>query len=117
MSFMQEIYATASWLASREIQFVDQTKRRLNAYNRALGLGGRTMQIPAEAMEHVRQREKEKVTLFGQKDTSNKAYDQHQVDFWRNHTHELYDLVMHRAPAFVNSSYDDTGLAINFCAA
>ncbi len=116
MSFMQQVFATANWLAGREFKPVDGSKRRINAYNRGLSIGGRTTQIPFEAAEHVRKLETKKVTPC-EKENCSPIYDQSQVDFWRNHTHELYDIIMNRSSAFMPSSYADTGLAINFFAA
>lgn len=116
MSFMQQIFATANWLAGREFKPVDGSKRRINAYNRSRGIGGRTIQIPLEAAEHVRNLERKKVTACENENCS-PIYDQRQVDFWRNHTHELYDIIMNRSSAFMPYSYADTGLAINFFAA
>lgn len=117
MSFMQQILATGSWLANREAHPVDQRKRRLNAYNRAACIGGKSVKMPAEAADHVDKLEQEKVGLYGEKSNYTKVYDQKQVDFWRNHTYELADIILNRSGAFTDSSYADTGLAVNFFAA
>lgn len=114
MSFMQQVFATASWIAGREFKPVDGAKRRINAYNRGLSIGKKIRQLPKEAADHLQNLEKEKLYDTGR---TSPIYDQSQVDFWRSYTHELYDIITSRSPAFSSSSCADTGLAINFFAA
>ncbi|MGL4524197.1 MAG: hypothetical protein ACRCVN_01565 [Spirochaetia bacterium] len=116
MSFIKYIFSTNSWISSRETKPVYETKRRLNAYNHGMNMGA-TSDLPTEAISHVRELEKKKVS-YERLSNANPVYDQKQVDFWRNHTHELYNMVVHRSTAFCgSSSHNDSGLAINFLAA